>query len=276
MKKVIFATAVFVAALLQFYSQKASAQFAVQGGIGYNLGAPGDLIGENENNGTTTAAYGSYGAGLNLNVQATDNLSCCPMIEYGLGVDFQFGAKHTFTNTSSESGSTFTDMTTDNVNMLSITPRIGMHVNCGSKFTPYAYYGPMIGIPLSAAQVQTDANTSGGTTDLFEEDSKTTGKLSIGLTGAIGARVPFTKKLDIYAEVGYNYMNFYPNVRTVNTYTVNGTSELSLLTKSEIETDYVKSISSTDNTSADQPSKSILDPITYSGFRINAGVRYGF
>lgn len=281
MKQHTFAIVIAAIAFSPLYSPIASAQFSVQGGIGYNFGVPSDLIGKNSiqnfYNGNITASgiYGSYSSGVNFNIQASDNLNCCAMLDWGFGIDYQLGAKHTFTQTQivgSGSAASIANADEGSVNMLSFTPRIGMHVNCGHTFIAYSYYGPIIGTDMKFNETITET----GLGNISVENAKTTGKLSIGIMGAIGGRVPLTKKIGAYFEAGYNYMNFYPNARTVATFTENGINNISLLTKSEIETDYVKSISSTDNISPDQPTKVIIDPASYSGFRINAGIRYSF
>ena len=177
-----------------------------------------------------TAVYGSYGAGLNFNAQVTDNFSFCPMLEWGVGAEFQLGNQHTFTESSSGGIYEFTLTDEGRINVLSITPRIGVRANCGPKLTLYGYYGPMIGIPLSYNEVINTINSSGGaTSDVSEQDIKTTGRLSIGITGAIGARLPLSKKVGAYLEAGYNYANFYPNERTITAYTIDEVNQLNTL-----------------------------------------------
>jgi hypothetical protein len=142
------------------------------------------------------------------------------------------------------------------------------------NFTPYFLAGPVFGKINFRRELERTTEENGSTyTEL--NNTKFTGGISIGLRGGVGVSVILNKKLNLFSEITYTGMNYYPKESEITRYTFNGEDKLSTLPQRIRKTIYVEKIETNSQTASDNvntPGKSTRFPVTMSSLNVNAGV----
>lgn len=246
MKKLIALLAVvFIAG---FSSQDSNAQnFIVKIGGGYALSSTTSLISTDADTNTVTGTYGSYGEGilpsLTLGYMFNKNIGLEVAGTYLLGKKFEH--EHTtagITETHKQWGEG-----------IIISPSITVQAPMKSM-TPYARFGGVIGL-VKVKSEETQSGTGALTGTNKTEES---GKMGLGMNGALGLKFKAGKMLDIYAELYGQSMNYGPEKRE-NTETFTGGT---LATTVNYEEEYSTSTANT----------SLTPRRPFSNFGLNVGV----
>lgn len=209
MKKLIALLAVVF--LAGFSSQDSNAQnFIVKIGGGYALSSTTSLLTATLDSNNVEGHYGSYGEGI------LPSISLGYMFNRNIGLEvagtYLIGKK--FEHSHTTGGITETHKQWGEGIMIS--PSIIVQAPM-KKITPYARFGGVIGmVKVKEEETQTGTGAPTGT-DKHEES----GKMGLGMNGALGLKFKAGKMLDIFAELYGQSMNYGPEKRT-NTETYTG------------------------------------------------------
>ncbi len=239
-----------------------SAQIYVGLGAGYGMGANKQFLGTEASATKTTALNGSYGQGININVELgfffNDNLG----VELGIN-DFMGS---TITESKNETSSTETK-----ANLIRIAPQLVYKFDNGL----YGRFGMMI--PVTGKMVTKDENTDymgGGETLSAEYETK--GALAIGFTSALGMNFKLSDKMNFFVELQYNGLAIKPASTTVTKYEYNGTDQLPSMPTSQKEIEYFDELDTSTISTADDPGRRLATPAAFSSIGLNLGVQIKF
>ncbi len=139
------------------------------------------------------------------------------------------------------------------------------------KIDPYARFGLIIGAypQINYKKTETQGN------DTYDYVGKYMGNVPLGYSAAAGVKLNLNDHFSLFGEFDCNGLNYSPKKYKLTKYTVNGVDELSTLTTSQKEIDFVKSYDAM-QTSTDSPSKQLKQSFPFSNFEINIGAQYKF
>ncbi|WP_343632456.1 outer membrane beta-barrel protein [Fluviicola sp.] len=257
----------------------ASAQFNLGISAGYGLGSPGHVMGT-----STTASgssysekniYGTLGSGVQANI--------IPGYMFGehfgieLGLNGFFGAKTTIDEATLPTGDY---QHTQSSNQFRITPAFIVKSG-GEKLSVYARTGLIFPL-MGSVKSEIIDNTNPAAQTLIQ--LKTSGKVSLGYTGAVGLNVHFGKKFGFFAEVGANSLRVKSKETTMKMYNVNGTDQLGNIPTYSKETKYVDELTNTSNNAGTNPTgtnvgvakEDLRQVANFSNFFLQVGVKFTF
>lgn len=258
----------------------ASAQFNLGISVGYGIGSPGHVLGTNttvESNGSYSEKniYGTLGNGIQANL--TPGYMFGEHFGIELGLNGFFGSKTTLTEASLPTGDA---KHTQQSSQFRISPAFIVKSG-GEKISVYARSGlilPLIG------SVKSEINDATNPALVTMMELKTTGKVSLGYTGAVGLNVHFGKKLGFFAEVGANSLRVKSKETELTKYTVNGADVLSSVPTYSKQTKYVDELTNTSNNSSVNPTgtstssakEDLRQVANFSNFFIQVGFKITF
>ncbi len=234
-----------------------SAQMYVGLGAGYGMGANKMAFGTEDAGTKSTLLTGSFGQGININVDLgfffNDNLG----IELGIN-DFMGS-----TLTESKDTSSTTEA---KASLIRISPRLIYKFDNGL----YGKFGMIL--PVSGKITQTTTGTN------YEQVEEYKGAMTIGFTGALGMNFEISDKMDFYAELQYIGLSMKPSTSEITTAKFGGVDALPSMTTSQIQTEYFNELDGTTmaNLTANDPSQSFATPIATSSFGVNVGIHIKF
>jgi hypothetical protein len=145
---------------------------------------------------------------------------------------------------------------------LGIIPSVVAQIQAG-RVIPYVKLGIDIGIVNDYEIRTTDATSTKLTRDY--------GGVSAGFKTAAGVTIPLSHMFAIFAEVDLRQFSYCPMHGKVVKYEENGEDKLGTLTTREKKWDYVKTLSSSDSNSSDEPRKVLRETHSID----NVGVMFG-
>lgn len=257
----------------------ASAQFNLGISAGYGLGSPGHVLGT-----STTATgssysekniYGTLGSGVQANI--TPGYMFGEHFGIELGLNGFFGAKTTIDEATLPTGDY---KHTQSSNQFRITPAFIIKSG-GEKLSVYARTGLLIPL-MGSVKSEIIDNTNPAAQTLMQ--LKTSGKVSLGYTGAVGLNVHFGKKFGFFAEVGANSMRVKSKETTLKMYNVNGTDQLGNIPTYSKETKYVDELTNTSNNAGTNPTgtnvgvakEDLRQVANFSNFFLQVGIKFTF
>ena len=186
-----------------FTSGNSHAQnFFVKLGGGYALGSTTSLLMASFDTNNVEGHYGSYGEGIlpALSLGYTFNKN----IGIEVGGTYLIGKKFEHTHTMGSVTETH-KMWGEGI---LISPSVFVQAPM-KNITPYARFGGVIGM-VKVKEEETESGTGARTgTNKFESS----GKMGLGMNGALGLKFKAGKMLDIYAELYGQSMNYGPEKR---------------------------------------------------------------
>jgi hypothetical protein len=257
----------------------ASSQFNLGISAGYGLGSPGHVMGTsttisgssyNEKN-----IYGTLGSGFQANL--TPGYMFGEHFGIELGLNGFFGSKTTIDEASLPSGDY---KHTQSSNQFRITPALVIKSG-GEKISVYARTGLLLPLMGSVKSEILD-NTNPASQTIMK--LKTSGKVSLGYTGAVGLNVHFGKKFGFFAEVGANSMRVKSKKTTLDMYTVNGNDMLGNFSTYSKETKYVDELTNSSNNLGSNPTgtdpnsakEDLRQVANFSNFFVQVGIKITF
>ena len=102
------------------------------------------------------------------------------------------------------------------------------------------------------------------------------GRTSAGFSGSIGFLYNASKNISIFLEGNGIAHSWAPKKGEITQYEINGTNQLSSLTVSEREFEFVDKVTENNHPPADEPEKILMRYIPMSAFFINIGVQLRF
>lgn len=257
----------------------ASAQFNLGISVGYGLGSPGHVLGTNT---TTTASsyneeniYGTLGSGIQANL--TPGYMFGDHFGVELGLNGFFGSKTTIDEATVPTG-TYEHIQSSS--QFRISPAIVIKSG-GEKVSAYARGGLVL--PLMGS-VQSEINNSTNPSAITEVELKTTGKVSLGYTGAVGLNVHFGQKFGFFAEVGANSLRVKSKETEITKYNFNGSDVLGTMDTYDKETVYVDELTNSSNNTSTNPTgtnqnsakEDLRQVANFSNFFIQVGFKITF
>jgi hypothetical protein len=256
----------------------ASAQFNLGISVGYGIGSPGHVMGTST---TSTLSsyneeniYGTLGSGILANL--TPGYMFGEHFGIELGLNGFFGSKTVVDEASVPTG---TYERTQSSTQFRVSPAIVIKSG-GEKISAYARGGlvlPLIG------SVRSEVNNSTNPAAVTEAELKTTGKVSLGYTGAVGLNVHFGQKFGFFAEVGANSLRVKSKETEITKYVVNGSDQLGNMDTYDRETVYVDELTNSSNNTgtnpgADQKSarEDLREVANFSNFFVQVGFKITF
>lgn len=241
----------------------------VNAGYNFQMGSS-EVVGlynysENSNRETEEQIHTSLGKGLNFGAafgyMFTENIGA------ELGASYLLGSKTKASDTYSNGSTTDYEIS---ANMLRINPSIVIAAG-GEKLKPYAKVGVVFGFG-SVKYNMTDKDA--GDTEIMT--MKLNGGVAIGLTSSLGATFDLSDKLALFGELNMINLSYAPTKGEMTEYTYNGADELSSLTTSEKEIEFVDSVTYDYNnpSSSSEPNKVLKERLPFGSLGLNVGVRF--
>jgi hypothetical protein len=257
----------------------ASAQFNLGISAGYGLGSPGHVMGTSTTiSGSSYSEkniYGTLGSGVQANL--TPGYMFGEHFGIELGLNGFFGAKTTIDEASLPSGDY---QHTQSSNQFRITPALVIKSG-GEKISVYARAGLLLPL-MGSVKSEIIDNTNPAAQTIMK--LKTSGKVSLGYTGAVGLNVHFGKKFGFFAEVGANSMRVKSKETELDMYTVNGNDMLGNVPTYSKETKYVDELTNSSNnvsvnptgTNPNSAKEDLRQVANFSNFFVQVGVKLTF
>ncbi|MFN3951509.1 MAG: hypothetical protein ACK4KT_03785 [Thermaurantimonas sp.] len=255
----------------------------LRGGVSYNFSQPYSIPFNSWQNRTLTDStldietkYFSPGSGalahVGLGYQIND------VFRVGLDVGYQFSSSSTVRDLYSTRidtvNFTFESSRTLISNSFLFTPEITFMLPMEYITRPYL----RLGFPLILGVIQEKNSTilpnSANFYDFVESRSNHIGKLSAGLSGAVGVEWSLDDKFFIFTEIRALGAQFSPRRSELVFYEVNGQGELNQFSRFERETVYERSvrIADTDEIKANEPSRALPFSLPFNHIGISVGI----
>lgn len=256
----------------------ASAQFNLGVSVGYGLGSPGHVLGTNTNSAGSFSEkniYGTLGTGFQANL--TPGYMFGDHFGIELGLNGFFGSKTTVGEATTSVGNyKHTQASTQ----FRISPAFVVKSG-GEKISVYARAGLVLPLMGSVKSEINDATTPGVTSMM---ELKTSGKVSLGYTGAVGLNVHFGSKMAFFAEVGANSLRVKSKDTELTKYSVNGNDVLGNVPTYSKETKYVDELTGSSNNASVNPTgtnpnnakEDLRQVANFSNFFIQVGFKFSF
>ncbi|WP_343747714.1 outer membrane beta-barrel protein [Fluviicola sp.] len=259
----------------------ASAQFNLGVSVGYGLGSPGHVLGTNTTSTSSSYSekniYGTLGSGLQANL--TPGYMFGEHFGVELGLNGFFGSKTTIGEATFPGGSY---KHTQSSSQFRVSPALVVKSG-GEKLSVYARGGLVL--PLLGS-VKSEINDNGASTPGVNTmaELKTSGKVSLGYTGAVGLNVHFGQKMAFFAELGANSLRVKSKQTDLTKYTVNGTDQLGNVSTYGKQTKYVDELTNSSNNASVNPSgtntanakEDLRQVANFSNFFIQVGIKFSF
>lgn len=225
--------------------------------------------------------YGSYGKGYT----ATGSFGY--MFTQHLGVDLSFRYQHGKSYKTLDADEDIIDGVVVEYSRyhnssygrsIMATPSLVLTTGDG-MFSPYLMAGPVFGKTTVWTETESYELSEGMTTESSViTHEKASGGISIGVSGTAGVKFSLTERVNLFGEVSFTGMNYYPDESEITKYTVNGEDRLSTLTVRSKKSVFVKKRTTQTGDpaeSSDEPMKKMRYSTPFSSVGFNVGVSMG-
>jgi hypothetical protein len=249
--------------------------FYLKGDLGITFGLDPAIINKTttitgENSSTVTEAVKArLGSGIPFEVAAGYMFNKNFGVE--LGIDYNYGFTTKITNVLDGESTT----TKISVAMVSVLPSFVAQIQTSSVI-PYVRIGPEIGVVNNYYTLTTGINYSYKSSPSGEKSTRDYGGIALGVKAAVGVEFPLSKLISVFGEVQARAMSFTPKHGKVTKFAVNGQDQMSTLTTNQSKWDYVKSVTSPNQISADQPNQVVKVVHAVSNVGLVFGVKFNF
>jgi hypothetical protein len=263
-------------------------------GTGYGLPIATSSIGESltrkdvsTSTGTTYTSSvegvkASYGKGFNFNFAFGYKINPNFIIDlnfiYLAGSKYKTGSTYRY-----DSGTNLEiddDITTTSAKGFLLNPSIIFSAGFG-KAAPYARFGLVAGAPALNTERNLYYNGDGIDSTIIKGEYKK--GLAFGFQGAVGMNWKLSEKFDLFTEISFTGMTYYPGEYNITQYS-RGTGNLKVdniydnlpnMTVSQKSTVYEKQFDPTKvNTDPNQPTTALKESFPFSSLSLQIGIRY--
>jgi len=223
---------------------------------------------------STQSVTGSYGAGGNFNFAAGYKFNENFIFE--IGTQYLMSNKYETYNRNIYTGYEDNVNTTTSAKAFFINPSFIFSAGFG-KAAPYGRFGFIIGVPkISGSEI---SYYNGDGIDSVGSKWEYSKGISFGFQGAIGMNWKLTDKLDIYTELNYVSMTYYPGEYNLTKYVHSDgfttTDNLPNMSLSQIKTLYKRKYDpSTVNIDSNQPQVALREATPFSSLSLQVGIRF--
>jgi hypothetical protein len=195
-------------------------------GTGYGIPIATSSIGESLTNNTVTTGTGttytssvkgvkaSYGSGLDFNFALGYKINQNFIID--LNVQYLIGSKYETGNSYSNKSTSFTevdyDLTTSSAKGFLFNPSVIFSAGFG-KAAPYARFGLMLGSPTVTSTMESYYNGDGVDSTVIKGEYVK--GFALGFQGAVGMNWKISEKFDLFTEVNFAGLTYYPGERNI-------------------------------------------------------------
>jgi len=290
MKKILASLIVILMVSFSAMSQSVYVRAGTGYGIPISTSSIGEMLTRNDVSTNTSTTYssslkgvkGSYGTGMDFNFAFGYKLNKNFIIDlnfvYLLGKKFDTG--QTYSYSAGTSSYVDNDVTTTSAKGFLINPSVIFSAGFG-KAAPYARFGLVYGIPTITSKRNTYYNGDGVDSTIIKGEYKK--GLALGFQGAVGMNWKLSEKLDLFTEVNFVGMTYYPGEFNIIQYDqgtgntkvdniVNNLPNIPVSQKSTIfEKQYDPSIVNSDPT---KPTTALRESFPFSSLSIQVGIRF--
>lgn len=255
----------------------------LRAGTGYGLPVATSTIGEayqhtydpaninNPNSYSTKIVSASYGAGMNFNFAVgykfNENFIFDLNVQYLLGskfetsenyVDMNFPGTETTTNTTSAKGFMF-------------NPAFIFSAGFG-KAAPYGRFGLVVSSPTITDNESYYYNLDGESQ--YDKIWVYNKGIALGYSAAVGMNWKLTDMFDIYTEVNFISLTYYPTEGEMTKYDYNGFDQLPNLYVSQKQINFEKTYDPQATTDFSQPATQAIKSYAFSSASVEVGLRF--
>lgn len=275
MKKIVLSLCL-IAIACSSYGQK----IYFRAGGGYGIPVAKQTIGQTyfrsydpqtqEQTYTVEDVSASFGSGVNFNVGAGYMFS--KYLGVDLNIQYLKSKKYEISDRETNVGQGVDNETqTINANAIFINPALIITPGTGSK-VPYGRFGVIIGAPKIKGKESYYYDQDG--IDEEEREWEMKKGTAFGFQGAVGLNWAIANALDIYAEVNFISMTYYPGEMELTKDISNGDDILDDLDVREKKTIFKKKIELTEGSDPDEPSQSLRQSLPFSSVSLQIGVKF--
>lgn len=254
--------------------------------VGYGFGIPSSYLGQETYTDITGASgsyekgiYGTLGSGLNITLAPGYMISKHFGVE--LGINYFMGAK-TVVSEDNFSIAQLYDKTTVYSNQLRIIPSLVVSSG-GDMLYVFAKAGlaiPVLGDTKGLREASSPNHSGFSKTEV---ETTTKGNISLGFRGSVGLGYNITELIALNLEVFHTSLTIKPKTRTINSFSVDGQSQITNAPTYATEVNYVNELNSSSNNSdyntnisVDAPKDEIPSKTNFSQFGVSLGVKFNF
>jgi opacity protein-like surface antigen len=258
----------------------------IRPGIGYGLAIAASSIGENQtrvdiysNSGTisessTKGVYASYGAGFDasfaLDYEINKNVIIDLNFQFLMGKHYKTGS--TYDNTGGSFVENDYNITETHSTGLLINPSVVFSAGFG-KAAPYGRIGFITGNPTIKGKNSNYYNGD-GISDRQTEWEYTKG-FAFGFQSAVGMNWKLTDKIDLFSELNFVGLTYYPGNYTLTASTYDGINNMANYSVSQKEIIYKRKFDpSAVNIDSAKPATELKKSTPFSSISLQAGIRF--
>jgi hypothetical protein len=254
-------------------------------GGGYALPMASDVIGTTrlrtqtyEGNSSTYTdkvknVKASYGAGVNFTIGGgfmfSKYIGVDLAVQYLKGKEYEIVDNYKYTNGDFSGSESYTEKS--HAQALFIAPSLIITPGVGSK-VPYAKFGMIIGSPKIKGEQHYYYDLDGTTEGTGK--SETTKGTAFGFQGAVGMNWMLSNNIDLFTEINFISMTYYPEEWEQTEATSDGDDVLASLSVSQKKIEYVETIDLEAEQDATKPSQELRRETPFSSLSLQIGIRY--
>ena len=267
MKKIILITTCIIGIFSLVHGQN----LYFRGGAGISLGTNANYdmirdIDDTGNNDLEEIVPITLGKGVN----AAGSIGY--MFSKYIGVEMDFRYFYGFTTKSEMKGDDMLITTKVNGQMFQITP--GICVSLGlKKFNPYGRIGIIVGVLPSIKQKVDIEGDFGKSVTQANTIFKMKGGFGLGVMVAAGLEFFLGNNLSLFGELDFSQISYAPRKGKFTKFDIDGEDQLSDLTTSEKEMEFVKKLDHNDPQPDYEPTKTLRSNFPFSHIGLNIGVK---
>jgi hypothetical protein len=215
----------------------------------------------------------SYGAGINFTIGGgfmfNKYIGADLMVHYLKGKEYEINQIYRYI--SDDYNGSDQDVIKTSSQAIFIAPSLIITPGVGSK-VPYAKFGVIIGSPKIKGERYEYYDLDG----TYERTRKWEYKkgTALGFQGAVGMNWMLSNNFDVFTEINFISMTYYPAESELTEDISNGTDLLPSLTTSQKKVEYKKTIDNQAQQDPDKPSQALREGTPFSSLSLQIGVRY--
>ncbi len=301
MKKIILTGCVGVAMLFMSNANAQGFYAELSGGYGWGLGE--NQLGMESytdvtlnSSGMPVMGDGSYDRTINgtmgtgLNITVSPGYMITKTLGVEIGINYFKGSKTTVSeNSNPDPDNIDHSKTTAFSNQVRIIPTLVFNTGGDNALYGFAKLGlliPVTGSTTGNMEGYEYKPNYGGTLVKTEVETKTEGKFSLGFRGSVGVGYKISDLLSVNLEGFYTALHIKAKQRTIESYQVNGESQIADAPTYGTETVYVDELNGSSNNASyisdptnldvDKPKEEIMAPTNFSQLGIQIGLKFSF
>jgi len=240
--------------------------------VGYGFSAPSDVLGIQIEPEKTTNIYGTLGAGMNYELNATYMLK--PNFGMELGFNYFIGTR-TLTSRVENGFGVYESF--QNSNQFRLTPKLTLQHN-GEKLE--FYFKPGLVLPISNVSYLEETESGSGTIAQFTQTlttkSETKYFFAVGYSASIGGSVKLSSKLSLFGELNGISMKIMTKSKTMTSYVYNGIENIDKMKTVDKITTYDDQFDTVINNDENVSKKALSLKHNYSAIFLNIGLKFSF